>query len=216
MRYADIAPLYADSPVAERVYARIRFATAPLVALAALVPRGVSAAAELGCSAGVFANVLKTLRPALEVTGVDADAQKVAAAARTLKERAGISFRRGDAFDFLHTEGPFGAIIIVDLLYLLEPARQDRLIALAAAKLSPGGTLLVKEMNDRPAWKRRWCAFQEWLAVRITGLTAGDGIYLRPAAAYESAMRAAGLTTETFELGRGYLHPHYALRGTKV
>ena len=215
-RYGDVGRFYAGLPVATRFYARIRYATAPLERVAALVPADVASVVELGCSVGVFANVLKARRPELDVVGVDAAENKIAAARGTVRGRGGIKFVVDDAFAYVESHGPFDAVAVVDMLYLLPPSRQDELIRLAAARLRPGGYIIIKEMTDRPRWKRRWCAFQEWLAVRVVGLTEGAGIYLRPGRDYELVLEDAGLAVETFDLSRGYLYPHFALRGRKV
>lgn len=215
MPYADVAPYFKELTLARRVHARVRYASAPLERVAALVPAGVRSVVELGCSTGVFANVLKAVRPEVDVTGVDAAADKIEAARRTVCGRAGLTFVEADAFAYVEGYGPFEALAIVDMLYLLPPAPQDELISKAAAKLRPGGCLIIKEMTDRPAWKRRWCAFQEWLAVRALGLTAGEGVFLRPGEGYRQAMEEAGLAVETFDMDRGYPHPHFALRGRK-
>ena len=216
MPYADIAPLYAGLSLRDRLYARIRYATAPLGKVAALVPRDVASVVELGCSAGVFANVLKVRRPELDVVGVDADESKITAAAKTARGRSGVKFVVDDAYAYVESRGPFDAVAVVDMLYLLPPSRQDELIRLAADKLRPGGYLIIKEMTDRPVWKRRWCYLQEWLAVRVFGLTEGAGVFLRAGDDYRVAMERAGLEVETFDLTRGYPHPHFALRGRKV
>ncbi|HUU55986.1 MAG TPA: class I SAM-dependent methyltransferase [bacterium] len=215
MPYADVAPYLGKLTVARRAHARVRYASAPLEAVAALVPAGVQAVVELGCSTGVFANVLKARRPDVDVTGVDAAKEKVEAASRTVCGRAGLTFVEDDAFAYVERRGPFEVLAVVDALYLWPPERQDDFVRLAAGKLRPGGYLVVKEMTDRPAWKRRWCAFQEWLAVGVMGLTEGAGVYLRPGEAYRRVMEEAGLAVETFDLSRGYLHPHFALRGRK-
>jgi cyclopropane fatty-acyl-phospholipid synthase-like methyltransferase len=216
MPYADIAPLYAGLSLRDRLYARIRYATAPLEKVAALVPPDVVSVVELGCSAGVFVNVLKVRRPELDVVGVDADEKKISAAAKTVRGRGGIKFVLDDAYGYVESRGPFDAVSAVDMLYLLPPGRQDELILLAAARLRPGGYLIIKEITDRPVWKRRWCYFQEWLAVRVFGLTDGAGVFLRAGDDYRVAMERAGLEVETFDLTRGYPHPHFALRGRKA
>ena len=216
MPYADIAPLYAGLSLRDRLYARIRYATAPLEKVAALVPPDVVSVVELGCSAGVFVNVLKARRPGLDVVGVDADERKINGAVKTAAGREGVAFVLDDAYAYLKSRGPFDAVAVVDMLYLLPPGRQDELILLAAARLRPGGYLIIKEMTDRPVWKRRWCYFQEWLAVRVLGLTEGAGIFLRAGDDYRVAMERAGLEVETFDLTRGYPHPHFALRGRKA
>jgi len=215
MPYADVALYFKELPVARRAHARVRYASAPLEAVAALVPPGVRSVVEVGCSTGVFANVLKARRPDVDVTGVDAAKEKIEAASRTVCGRPGLTFAHDDAFAYVERRGPFEVLAIVDMLYLLPPARQDELIRLAAAKLRPGGCLIIKEMTARPAWKRRWCAFQEWLVVRALGLTAGEGVFLRPGEEYRRVMEGAGLAVETFDMDRGYPHPHFALRGRK-
>ena len=197
----------------QRLHARIRYATAPLERVAALVPAGSGAVVEIGCSAGVFANVLKARRPDLDVTGVDAAENKIEAARRTVCGRAGLAFVAEDAFAYVEGHGPFEVVAVVDVLYLFPPERQDEFIRLAAGNLGPGGYLILKEMTDRPAWKRRWCALQEKLAVRVLGWTEGEGVFMRSGDAYRRAMEEAGLAVETFDLSRGYLHPHFALRG---
>ena len=215
MPYADVAPYFKELTMAQRVHARLRYASAPLERVAALIPAGVRSVVELGCSTGVFANVLKARRPELDITGVDAAADKVEAARRTVRGRAGLAFACDDAVSYVERGGPFEVVAVVDMLYLLPPERQDEFISLAAGKLEAGGYLIIKEMTDRPAWKRRWCAAQEWLAVRVLGLTAGEGIYLRPGETYRRVMEEAGLAVETFDLSKGYVHPHFALRGRK-
>ncbi len=216
MPYADVAPYYKSLTVSQKLHARVRYATAPLERVAALIPPGAGSVVELGCSAGVFANVLKARRPELDVVGVDAAENKIAAARKTAGGRRGIKFVLDDAFAYVGGHGPFDVVAVVDMLYLLPPERQDELIRLAAARLRPGGYIIIKEMTDQPGWKRRWCAFQEWLAVRVIGLTEGAGIYLRSGRDYQLVLEDAGLAVETFDLSRGYLYPHFALRGRKV
>jgi len=215
MPYADIAPFYRGLSPAERFYARMRYLTAPLERVVDLILWDARTLVEIGCSAGVFANLVKIRRPGLVVTGVDTDPRKIATAHKTVHGRSGINFIQADAFTYLKSAGAFNIIAFVDMLYLLKPDLQDELLQLAAQKVTPGGAVIVKEMSDQPVCKRRWCQFQEWIAVRVTGMTKGTGIYLRSAEAYPTVLRAAGLMVEGFDLSRGYPHPHYAWRGIK-
>jgi SAM-dependent methyltransferase len=215
MRRADINSFYSNVNLLGRLYARVRYASAPLERVAELVPAGVRSVVELGCGLGVFANVLKVLRPELAVTGVDVDRDRVAAARKTVDGRAGLTFVYGDAAAYVDGHGPFDAVVIVDMLYLLPPDDQDRLITHVARSLRPNGYLIIKEMTDRPAWKRRWCALQEWFAVKVFHFTTGPGVFLRSGDEYLRAMEGAGLTVEQLEMHRGYPHPHFAWRGKK-
>ena len=61
-------------------------------------------------------------------------------------------------------EGPWDAIVILDVLYLLPSAEQHALIERCVAALAPGGRLLVKEMDMAAGWKARWNTAQETLA----------------------------------------------------
>lgn len=213
--YGDVGRWYRDAPWQERLYARVRYMTAPLEAVASLIPPGAKTLVEFGCSTGVFANVAKTRRPDLDVTGVDHDPRKIEAASRTVGGREGLRFVTAAAEDYVRAHPPPDVVAVVDVLYLWPPATQDDFLKRAANWLAPGGTLLVKEMTDRPWYKRRFCLLQEWLAVKVIGLTKGQGVFLRPAAAYRRTLAAAGLDTQSFDLGRGYLHPHFAWRATK-
>ncbi|MGD8720139.1 MAG: class I SAM-dependent methyltransferase, partial [Candidatus Zixiibacteriota bacterium] len=124
MRRADINPFYFDVNFLGRAYARVRYASAPLEGVADLVPAGVRRVVELGCGLGVFANVLKVLRPELDVTGVDVDRDRVAAARKTVDGRDGLNFVYGDAAAYVDGHGPFDAVVIVDMVYLLPPEDQ--------------------------------------------------------------------------------------------
>jgi trans-aconitate methyltransferase len=216
MPYADIAPLYQGLSLPERCYAHTRYITAPLEQVVNLVPMEARSLVEIGCSAGVFTNLLKTRRPAMTVTGVDADPRKIATALKTVGGRSGINFVQADAFAYLKSTVSCDVIAFVDVLYLFAPDRQDELLRLAAQAVLPGGAIIVKEMSDRPVWKRRWCHFQEWLALRVAGITEGTGIYLRSGEAYPAVLRSLSLMVEGFDLNRGYFHPHYVWRGTKI
>jgi cyclopropane fatty-acyl-phospholipid synthase-like methyltransferase len=216
MSYADIAPLYQGLSLPERCYTRTRFNTAPLEHVVNLIPANTGSLLEIGCSAGVFTNLLKTHYPAITITAIDIDRRKIATALKTVRGRAGISFIQADAFAYLESSEPFDVIAFVDVLYLFAPDRQDELIRLAVGKVPPGGAIIIKEISDHPGWKRHWYRIQEWLAVQVIGITQGSGIYLRSNNAYPDALRSAGLRVEGVDLNRGYLQPHYAWRGSKV
>jgi SAM-dependent methyltransferase len=145
---------------------------------------------------------------------VDIDGDKIAVAARA--ERPD-----GDRLQFAVAgsgsvpDGPWDAVVLVDVLYLLDPAAQRALLESCAGALAPGGVLVVKDMATRPRWKARWNAAQEALAVRILKITAGstEFAFVDPD---ERAgwLVAAGLRdVAARRLDRGRLHPHHVLVG---
>lgn len=202
--------LYRDVPAAAQGHVKVRWLTCPFSAVASAIPRA-GRILEIGCGHGVFSAYLALTAPDRQVTGVDIAPDKIAAA-RQAGRRAR---QRGAQLDFGLTApgelpaGPWDAIAIVDVLYLLEPALQRELLEHAARLLAPGGVLAVKEMALQPEWKLGWCAFQELLAVRVLRITTGATLRFVAPAEMAGWLEGRGLRTERHPLHAGYLHPHH-------
>jgi 2-polyprenyl-3-methyl-5-hydroxy-6-metoxy-1,4-benzoquinol methylase len=210
---------YRNRPAQTRLHTRIRWHSAPFSAVEAAVPR-TGRILEIGCGHGLFCTYLALTGLDRTVVGVDIDADKIEAA-RTVGARFA-----GDRLRFELTEsgsvapGPWDAVVIIDMLYLLPEQQQRELLLAAAAELAPGGVLLIKEMGTAPGWKVRWNSMQETVSVRILGITdrADTGgseprfTFVKPAS-MAGWLRQAGLTTTSERLDRHYPHPHHLLVG---
>jgi 2-polyprenyl-6-hydroxyphenyl methylase/3-demethylubiquinone-9 3-methyltransferase len=164
--------LYDDSPLAERLFVRVRAALSDLPAVERQAPPS-GAILDIGCGHGLLANLLALGSAGRQVLGIDIDAAKVAAAQRTVRDRANIRFAVADA---LALDGRlYDAITVGDVFYLIPPAEQRRLIARCFALLAPGGVFLWKSQVRRPRWKYAITYGQEWLMTRL-GPTAGRGL----------------------------------------
>ena len=111
--------------------------------------------------------------------------------------------------------GPWDAVVLVDVLYLLDTAGQRALLADCAAQLAPGGLLVVKDMATRPRWKARLNRLQETVSVRVLRITEGspDFTFVEPDVR-AGWLRDAGLTgVRARRLDRGRAHPHHLLLG---
>lgn len=222
--------LYAGSPLTVRAHVHVRWWSAPFAQVAAALPPS-GRILEIGCGHGLFAAYAALSEPGRTLVGVDIDADKItqaqAAASRASAgwpaeaHGAGQS-RSGPRLTFEVAEsgavppGPWDAVAIVDMLYLLPAIEQRRLLAEAVAELAPGGLLVVKEMGTGPRWKYRWNTWQETLSVRVLGITAGSSFDFVAPAVMAGWLHDLGLTTTTQRLDRGRLHPHHLLVGKRV
>ncbi|MET0967471.1 MAG: class I SAM-dependent methyltransferase [Nakamurella sp.] len=216
---------YRQTPLGTRLHATIRWWSAPFPAVEAELPK-TGRILEIGCGHGLFCTYAALAEPARTVTGVDIDAGKIALAAGVASRLPGLDLSFQVATSGAVIAGPWDAIVVIDMLYLL-PAREQRaLLTAAAAQLAPTGRLLIKEMSGAPRWKARWNTFQETLSVSMLGITerAGAGPADGPARprfdfvgtdVLAGWLRELGLSPTGRGLDRRRLHPHHLLVGVR-
>lgn len=208
--------LYAHLGTATRFHVLVRWASCPFPLVAEAVPPA-GRILEIGCGHGLLSAYLALQSPEREVHGVDLDVDKIEKA-RVAAARAtalGASLTVDVAPSGAVPAGPWSAITIVDVLYLLDPEDQRRLLADCAAQLAPGGVLVVKEMGVDPRWKFRWNAVQETLSVRVLGITEGHAMSFLTPGELAVAMRSAGLqVTNSRPVHRRRPHPHHLIVGS--
>ena len=208
--------LYRGLGLRSRLHVLVRWATCPFPAVAAAVP-SAGRVLEVGCGHGLFSAYLALSSPARVVHGVDLDADKIHGA-RSAAERAqahGAQLTFDVAPSGAVPPGPWAAVAIIDVLYLLGRDEQLDLVTRCAEQLAPDGVLLVKEMDDKPRWKARFNVLQETLAVQILNITEGHDLTLLPPSDLAAPMRQAGLTVSGQAIHHGRPHPHYLLIGRR-
>jgi 2-polyprenyl-3-methyl-5-hydroxy-6-metoxy-1,4-benzoquinol methylase len=209
----DLASLYARASTRVRSHAALRWRSCPFESVAERVPES-GKILDVGCGHGLLAARLAMTSPRRRVLGIDVATDKVFAAQTAAEEaaRRGISnleFRRTAPGEL--PAGPWSAIVFVDVLYLLPPTDQERLLRAAAKSLGPGGVLLVKEVSNRPRAKALWAYLQEIAAVHVLGITEGRGVRILPPAAQAAWLESERLQVEHIALDRGYPHPHHLI-----
>jgi len=180
--------LYDDSPTTDRLFVRARAFLSDLALLERHAPRA-GAILDLGSGHGLVSNLLALGSPERQVTGIDIDAAKVAAAQRTIGARRNVQFQVADATTY--DGGPYAAITVADVFYLIPPPLQRELLASCRRMLAPDGVLLWKSQVRRPRWKYAITRGQEWLMTTL-GPTSGHGLYFLDTDESLDAMRAAG------------------------
>ncbi|MFN2607705.1 MAG: methyltransferase domain-containing protein [Acidimicrobiales bacterium] len=209
-----VLDLYADAPPAVRAHVRVRWFTCPLPAVEAQLPAG-GRVLEVGCGHGLLSLLAAVSDPERSVVGVDVDERKIpharAAAARARERGATVDIRVAPPGKL--PDGPWDAVVVVDVLYLLHRDVSRRLLAEGAARLVPGGVLAVKEMALAPRWKFRWNQVQELLAVKALGITVGGQTTYVDPREMGDWMAAEGLDVRHLPLSKGYPHPHHLVVG---
>jgi SAM-dependent methyltransferase len=206
--------LYSGAPAAVRAHVHVRWWSAPFAPVAdALPPAG--RVLEIGCGHGLFSAYAALTAPGREVIGVDIDVEKIRAAqaaARRWDPPDGVGrLSFAVAPSGAVPAGPWDAVAVVDMLYLLPAAEQRRLLEEAVAALAPGGRLVVKEMGIEPRWKLRWNTWQETLSVKVLRITEGSSFDFVDPAETARWLQELGMTTTTHRLDGGRLHPHHLL-----
>ena len=212
----EVLALYNEAPLPVRAHVWGRWASCPFRQVEAAVPRR-GRVLEVGCGYGLFSCHLALASTERDVLGIDVDLRKIVHA-RFAAERAR---GRGANCDF-HLmppgevpEGPWDAIVIVDVLYLLDPDAQAGLLHSCAQQLALAGALVVKEVGTRPAWKARWNASQEFLAVKVLRITSGEQLTFLDPDVLAAWMEKDDLVVRHQPLDRGYPHPHHLITGSR-
>lgn len=210
---ADLRTLLAGYPSLtwrDRLHMIIRWRVCPLPRIASCVPaQGV--VVDLGCGHGLFAQLLARAAPDRQVIGIDLDVHKVALAQSLALPN--LQFIAGDIAEA--DVPPATAVTILDVFYLVPFDVQDRLLAICAGKLAPGGVIVLKEMAEHLRWKVWLNWLEETLAVRVLGITEASEtangaprFYFRTRAEWLKTLTGLGFAVEAIPMDRGYYHPH--------
>lgn len=215
-RHRDVARralgLYSQATWGDRLHTRVRWTTAPLAVIEERVPI-TGRVLDVGCGHGLLSIYMALRSPSRRVLGVDVDAAKIGTAQRVSGE---LGMQEADvSFDCITPgelpAGPFDAIVVADVLYLLRPDDRAALLARCVDELAPDGVLLVKEIDTKPRWKARVAVLQERLATGVLGITEGDTVDFGDPGEMAEVLRSRGLEVTQRSVDKGYPHPHHLI-----
>lgn len=204
--------LFDDAPRGDRFHVRARWFTCPFPAIERQVPRA-GRVLEVGCGHGLLSLYLALAGDGRRVEGIDIDEHKI-----VLAQQAAANLRPGEASVSFATvtpgempDGPFDAIVITDVLYLMADEVRRSVLDACADRLGPDGVLLVKEVDDTPRWKYRIAHAQEVVATRVLKYTQGADLEIVPVQQFADHLSGLGLTVTAHRVDRGYPHAHALL-----
>jgi predicted unusual protein kinase regulating ubiquinone biosynthesis (AarF/ABC1/UbiB family) len=150
------------------------------------------------------------------VTGVDIDSHKIALARRAAmmlrSEEADVRFETVAPGSFV--DGAWDAIVVADVLYLLDAPSRRALLREIVDHVQPGGVVILKEIDTRPRWKFNINRVQELLATRVFRITQGATLEYEPASVIAADLESLGLTSTVERVDQGFPHPHVLIAGT--
>lgn len=211
---AELLLRFADESWPTRLHVRARLATAPLAEIVAAVG-AADHVVDIGCGHGLVSLALATGADRPSVLGVDLDPDKIAIASRAAATNPGLDRLELSVVPTGWRPPRTAAIVLADVLYLLDPAQQAVLVAACAAALAPSGIVVVKEVDDRPRWKAVFARAQEMVAVRQITKRQGNALSAPPARLVRRWLADADLEVTVTRHDTWRPWPHYLAVGRK-
>lgn len=209
--HAKLLKLYSASPWQVRLFIRIRLMLSDLFFIERQVPMQ-GQILDVGCGHGLFSNLLAIASPARQVLGFDIDIAKIPIAQATIGARSNIRFIVGDAHAL--PPGQYDAISIIDVLYQLEPAKQQTVLDHCAQALKPGGLLVWKTHSRKPQWKYAFTCQQERIGAFIGTMKAPSLHFMTDGESLQ-ALKTAGLIPKVLPMPSWRPYSDLVLLGKK-
>jgi 2-polyprenyl-3-methyl-5-hydroxy-6-metoxy-1,4-benzoquinol methylase len=165
---------------------------------------------DIGCGFGLFSLYYAATGPARFIRGVDLDGRRIAMARRAAARLGldNVAYEQADARHF-KGDGEVAAAYMLDIVHHVPPATVPPLLAELARALAPGGTLLVKDGDTRPAAKR-------WFTWALDKLMAPrTPVHDWSAKELTAALRAAGFSVRRHAMLDFLPYPHVLYVGTR-
>jgi 2-polyprenyl-3-methyl-5-hydroxy-6-metoxy-1,4-benzoquinol methylase len=196
--------LYSTESPGIRSFVWARHVLCPLAPIAAEIPPK-GRVMDVGCGHGLFANALALGSAARTVLGIDPSAAKIDVARRSAARLPNVTYSRGLVQEL--DGGPFDAISILDVLYLLPVEEKLAVLRACRERIADAGVLVVKTNDTRPAWKYAVARLQEQLMTTV-GLTMGHGLYFLSREQNAALLELAGFKPRTVVLESWLPYPH--------
>lgn len=185
---------------AMRGYANGKLARDPAYPQVAALLRGSPRSLlDIGCGIGLLGAYLRESGLVAPYLGIDLDQRKIDAASKAVAMHYGdLRVKQSDARALAAFAGD---VVMLDVLHYLDAGDQEALLDAAAARVAPGGLLLIRNVLRDRSWRFRVTVWEERLLHAVGWQASSQHFPSR--AEVEQPLRAAGLQTEAYPLWRG-------------
>ena len=184
-------------------YTRSKLASDPVYeAVVREIGKSALPVLDIGCGIGLLAHYLRACGHAAQVTGFDYDSRKIESAqAMVIKSgQQGMGFSAGDARTGLPDFS--GNVVILDILQFFTQDEQNRLLANAAARVAPGGKLVIRTCLRDNSRRFKITVAGDYLA-KVTFWMKAAPICYPDAQQFQDILTSAGLKVEISPLWGG-------------
>jgi 2-polyprenyl-3-methyl-5-hydroxy-6-metoxy-1,4-benzoquinol methylase len=110
---------------------------------------------DIGCGFGLFSLYYASVAPGLALRGLDRNPRRIAMAQRAAARLGlgNVTYEVADARDW-RADGDYDAVYMLDIVHHVDEESVRPLLAELLKAVRPGGRLLIKDVDTRPAYKR--------------------------------------------------------------
>jgi 2-polyprenyl-3-methyl-5-hydroxy-6-metoxy-1,4-benzoquinol methylase len=200
-------------PPIERAYSLVRFAILRPMLLSVMDLRlpAEGRILDVGCGFGLFAAYFGQTNPGRRIVGIDPNARRIAIA-RRVADRVGLRDHRFTVGDVrtASLDGPFDAAYVLDVMHHLPRADQASVLERLRDLLSPGGTLIVKDITTESRFGR---AFTEVMDRLMVGFD--EPLAYRHHREWADLLSELGFRVRVLRVADVLPYPHIVIAATK-
>ena len=120
---------------------------------------------DLGCGYGFISHLVTASYPDRSVIGIDLSSHRIEVARRSLNHRNNVEFH---AADIREVQPPqCDAVMLIDILCMLQYRDQERILALCYEKLCNHGVLIIKGTGKSPYWKYAYTYVENMVRTKL-------------------------------------------------
>lgn len=178
----------------QRMYVRVKLSIDPVYAAAAEVLAGSTLPLlDIGCGMGLLGQYLAAGGMRSPYLGLDHDERKIKAGRSAIRRAVlgqHIVLKHADVAELPATQGH---VALLDVLHYLPVDRQLILLRDAAARVAPGGCLIIRNVLREPNWRFHATRVEEYF-LAASGWIPGGAQHYPSADELRGPLQDAGLT----------------------